>query len=113
NQAQALQTASDRRVLIKDMSMDDNTSIPEPAAAPMSDAACRRKSDSPTYAMPSEASVPPLVVSLKRPILQIHKPDTVDLASLSGLTKMTGEPAQRLRRLLLKELTDNALDSCD
>ena len=33
NQAQALQTASARRVLIKDMSMDDSTSTPEPTAA--------------------------------------------------------------------------------
>ena len=67
----------------------------------------------PTYAMPSKVSAAPSAVSPNRPVFQLHKPDTFDLASLPGLTKLTGEPAYRLRRLLLKELADNALDACD
>jgi hypothetical protein len=55
----------------------------------------------------------PMEALPKAAILQIHKPDTVDLATLAGLTKVTGEPSYRLRRLLLKELADNALDACD
>jgi hypothetical protein len=79
----------------------------------MSASARRRNIDYPMYAMPSEGKAAPSPVSPNRPIFQIHKPDTVDLASLAGLTKMTGEPSRRLRRLLCKELTDNALDACD
>ena len=79
----------------------------------MSVSARRRNSDNPTYAMPSDGSTAPSAVSLNRPIFQIHKPDTVDLASLPGLTRMSGEPASRLRRLIIRELVDNALDACD
>ena len=79
----------------------------------MSASSRRGNSDNPTYAMPSEASTAPSVVSPNPPIFQIHKPDTFDFASLPGLTKVTGEPSRRLRRLLLKELTDNALDAAD
>ena len=63
--------------------------------------------------MPSEGGAPPSAVPPNLPIFQIHKPDTADFTTLPGLTKMTGEPSYRLRRLLLKELTDNALDACD
>jgi hypothetical protein len=52
--------------------------------------------DYPTYAMPSKGIAPVSTVSPNWPIFQIHKPDTVDFASLAGLTKMTGEPAHRL-----------------
>ena len=55
----------------------------------------------------------PVGGSTKPADFSIHKPDTVDFTTLPGLTKMTGEPSYRLRRLLLKELTDNALDACD
>ena len=72
-----------------------------------------RNTDYPTHAMPSEGNTAPSPGSPNRPIFQIHKPDTVDLASVPGLTKMTGEPASRLRRLMCKELTDNALDAAD
>jgi hypothetical protein len=47
------------------------------------------------------------------PVLQIHRPDTVLFTSLDGLTKQTGERADHLRRLFLKELVDNALDAGD
>ena len=66
-----------------------------------------------SHAMPSEGGAPPSAVPPNLPIFQIHKPDTADFTTLPGLTKMTGEPSYRLRRLLLKELTDNALDACD
>jgi hypothetical protein len=72
-----------------------------------------KKGTGQAYAMPSEGSTTPSLVSPNPPIFQIHKPDTFDFASLPGLTKVTGEPSRRLRRLLLKELIDNALDAAD
>ena len=60
-------------------------------------------------AMPSARSV----ASPKPPIFQIHRPDTTLFTTLDGLTKQTGEPTDRLRRLMCKELADNALDACD
>ncbi len=60
-------------------------------------------------AMPSARSA----ASPKPPIFQIHRPDTTLFTTLDGLTKQTGEPAERLRRLMCKELADNALDACD
>jgi hypothetical protein len=46
-------------------------------------------------------------------IFQIHRPDTVLFGTLDGLVKATGEPANRLRRLMCKELADNGLDATD
>ena len=60
-------------------------------------------------AMPSGRSA----ASTKPPIFQIHRPDTTLFTTLEGLTKQTGEPADRLRRLMCKEVADNALDACD
>jgi hypothetical protein len=60
-------------------------------------------------AMPSGRSV----ASPKPPIFQIHRPDTTLFTTLDGLTKQTGERAGRLRRLMCKELVDNALDAAD
>jgi hypothetical protein len=48
-----------------------------------------------------------------RPVFQIHTPDTDDFTTIAGLVKVTGEPTTRLRRLLAKELADNALDAAD
>jgi hypothetical protein len=49
----------------------------------------------------------------KPPVFQIHRPDTVLFTTLDGLTKQTGERADRLRRVALKEAIDNSLDSSD
>jgi hypothetical protein len=72
-----------------------------------------RKSIHPTRAKGSADTSPRSVVSPKPAIFQIHRPDTALFTSLDGLVKQTGEPAVRLRRLMCKELTDNALDACD
>lgn len=52
-------------------------------------------------------------VEHKPPVFQIHRPDTVLFTTLDGLTKQTGERPEHLRRVLLKELVDNALDAGD
>ena len=44
---------------------------------------------------------------------QVHRPDTALFSSLQGLTMQSGVPAYLLRRLVLKELADNALDAAD
>jgi len=49
----------------------------------------------------------------KPPVFQVHRPDTTLFTSLDGLSKQTGERIDRIRRLMLKELVDNALDEAD
>ena len=44
---------------------------------------------------------------------RISRPDTLLFSTVDGLSRQTGEPANRLRRLMLKELADNALDASD
>jgi hypothetical protein len=45
--------------------------------------------------------------------LQVHRPDMTLFATLHGLQMQSGVPIWTLRRLVLKELTDNALDAGD
>ena len=45
--------------------------------------------------------------------LQVHRPDTTLFATLHGLQMQSGVTVPTLRRLVLKELTDNALDAGD
>ncbi len=45
--------------------------------------------------------------------LQVHRPDTTLFATLHGLQMQSGVTVMELRRLVLKELTDNALDAGD
>ena len=59
--------------------------------------------------MPSAATTP----SAEPTIFQMRRPDTVLFGTLDGLTKQTGEPTTRLRRLMCKELANNALDASD
>ena len=47
------------------------------------------------------------------PNFQVRRPDTHQFRTLDGLSRMAGVPPDRLRRLIAKEATDNALDSCD
>ena len=44
---------------------------------------------------------------------QVRRPDTLQFGSLEGLERMAGVSRHRLRRLIVKEATDNALDECD
>jgi hypothetical protein len=45
--------------------------------------------------------------------LQFESQDWADYADLSKLPRRSGVPSEKLRRLVLKELVDNALDECD
>lgn len=45
--------------------------------------------------------------------LQFESQDWSDYADLSKLPRRSGVPTDLLRRLVLKELVDNALDECD
>ena len=56
--------------------------------------------------MPSAESTP----VRNSPIFQVRRPDTLQFGSIEGLTRMAGVPRHRLRRLIAKETTDNALD---
>lgn len=49
----------------------------------------------------------------KPAIFQVRRPDTLQFGSLQGLARMAGVSRNRLRRLIAKEVTDNALDECD
>lgn len=49
----------------------------------------------------------------ERADFQFHRPDTTLFATLPGLQMQSGVPIDRLRRLALKELADNALDAAD
>jgi DNA topoisomerase VI subunit B len=44
---------------------------------------------------------------------QVRRADTLQFRSIDGTTRMAGVPSHRLRRLIAKEITDNALDACD
>jgi Histidine kinase-, DNA gyrase B-, and HSP90-like ATPase len=44
---------------------------------------------------------------------QVRRPDTLQFASVEGLTRMAGVGEYLLRRLIAKEVTDNALDERD
>jgi DNA topoisomerase VI subunit B len=44
---------------------------------------------------------------------QVRRPDTLQLRTLEGTCRMAGVSELRLRRLIAKEVTDNALDECD
>jgi hypothetical protein len=44
---------------------------------------------------------------------QVRRPDTLQFSTLEGTCRMAGVPEHRLRRLIAKEVTDNALDECD
>ena len=44
---------------------------------------------------------------------QVRRPDTLQFASVEGLTSMAGVREDLLRRLIAKEVTDNALDERD
>ncbi len=46
-------------------------------------------------------------------VFQVRRPDTLQFASIDGVCRMAGVPPHRLRRLIAKEITDNALDECD
>jgi hypothetical protein len=46
-------------------------------------------------------------------IFQVRRPDTLQFRTIEGTCRMAGVPAHRLRRLIAKEATDNALDACD
>jgi hypothetical protein len=48
-----------------------------------------------------------------RPDLQIRRPDTALFATLGGLAIQSGVPGNRLLRLIIKELVDNACDAAD
>ena len=47
------------------------------------------------------------------PVFRVVRADTDLFATLDGLEMQTGVDRDRLRRLVLKELADNALDACD
>jgi DNA topoisomerase VI subunit B len=49
----------------------------------------------------------------KAPILTVRRLDTRLFGTLQGLTNMAGVPPQLLRRLIVKEAVDNALDEMD
>jgi hypothetical protein len=49
----------------------------------------------------------------KSPDFQVRRPDTALFATLQGLEIQSGVSAGKLRRLVLKELVDNACDSAD
>jgi hypothetical protein len=44
---------------------------------------------------------------------QVRRPDTLQFRSLEGTCRMAGVPPHRLRRLIAKEVTADALDACD
>jgi hypothetical protein len=44
---------------------------------------------------------------------QVRRPDTALFATLQGLQMQSGVPSRLLRRLVLKELTENGLDAAD
>jgi hypothetical protein len=44
---------------------------------------------------------------------RVRRPDTLQFRSIEGTCRMAGVPSHRLRRLIAKEATDNALDACD
>jgi hypothetical protein len=44
---------------------------------------------------------------------QVRRPDTLQFSTLDGLSRMSGVPRHLLRRLIAKEVTDNALDASD
>jgi hypothetical protein len=44
---------------------------------------------------------------------QVRRPDTLQFGSIEGLERMAGVSRHRLRRLILKEVADNAADECD
>ncbi len=47
------------------------------------------------------------------PDLQVRRPDTSLFATLGGLAIQSGVPSHLLRRLIIKELTDNGCDAAD
>src|SRR3954452_22741101 len=57
----------------------------------------------------------PKPASFSNPTIQhrVRRPDTLQFQSIEGVCRMAGEPLHRLRRLIAKEVTDNALDACD
>ena len=44
---------------------------------------------------------------------QVRRPDTLQFGSIEGVQRMAGVSRYRLRRLIAKEVVDNALDQCD
>lgn len=46
-------------------------------------------------------------------IFQVRRPDTLQFRTIEGTCRMAGVPRHRLRRLIAKEVVDNALDACD
>jgi DNA topoisomerase VI subunit B len=63
----------------------------------------------PADGMPSRESTP----APKLSVFQVRRPDTLQFRTIEGMCRMAGVPAHRLRRLIAKEATDNALDACD
>jgi hypothetical protein len=59
--------------------------------------------------MPSAESAP----VPNRPNFQVRRPDTLQFATVEGLTRMAGVSRGRLRALIAKEAVDNALDAAD
>ena len=59
--------------------------------------------------MPSAATWP----IPEAPNFQVRRPDTLQFATVEGLCRMAGVGRHRLRRLLAKEVVDNACDECD
>src|SRR6185436_7570681 len=62
-----------------------------------------------TDRMPSAATAP----SPESPNFQVRRPDTLQFSTIDGLCRMAGVGQHRLRRLIAKEVVDNALDECD
>jgi DNA topoisomerase VI subunit B len=65
--------------------------------------------DKTDYGMPSR----PIAAVAKAAVFQVRRPDTRQFSTLEGTCRMAGVPAHRLRRLIAKEVADNALDACD
>jgi hypothetical protein len=63
----------------------------------------------PRSGMPSAVAA----ASADQPIFQVRRPDTLQFGTIEGLTRMAGVPGRKLRALIAKEVTDNALDEAD
>src|SRR4051812_22025499 len=55
----------------------------------------------------------PKPVRANDPSLQVRLADTLQFGSIEGTCRMAGVGPTGLRRLIAKEITDNALDECD
>jgi hypothetical protein len=67
----------------------------------------------PPEAVPSVPGVDPADPAILTVAPRVRRPDTRQFSTIEGTCRMAGVPVDQLRRLIAKEIVDNALDACD